>query len=824
MHLGEDVSAVPCIRRTQPAQSFVALAVLVSLVLFYGLDVAWSIELQVHIQGHVTDAKTGHPIVGAVVSLAETDQATDTDVEGRFLLHGDRLSASELVVFHPAYRLQVVPLSIPAGGSQVLHVQLEPGDEPGDESGQSESPAESRETVVVGRLPFRTAERAGLPTSPTEGAGRWELTRRDLQLAPGGMGDVAKVVGQLPGVVADTDMFAVLNVRGAAADETVFLLDGVELLHPNHLGGTFTVFNPELVDTVTLHASAPPAPFPDSMGGALAVEYIDGDSAQLDGIVDVNMAMASAQLSGPLGPRGAPFSFLISARRSYFEAYFALMKAFGVLGDQFGALSFGDYTLRVAGASRDGRHKVRCSVLYAHDGLRIEGSQGAEQDSLLVIERGIATSNRLALASAEWRWFAAPWLELHQQAYFSYDFEDGLQEADFEVSREIETYRPGWKGAASFRVAKGHFVRAGLDLAYFSLTGDGTIKDPRTAPPWAALPWGDFGAPSLEFEADRVWTELSLYVEGDMYKPAGLPLHLRGGLRVSPLTSTREVLVSPRLGLALPLPSQTTVKAGWAWMHNPLRDPVVLDPAVGGLGLRSQRAMHLTVAVEQLLPFGGLVRVDAYHVILDRLLVYPRLNPAENSEAAPAFASVGTGRSSGADVLFALQRGRVRVSTTWSFLSATRTNPLHEEGQRTYPAAWDQRVGFRAMGEVRIGRNRRWRLAGFWDVRSGRPRTEVRPTWLGDRGSHILVPGPMNQQRYSPFTELSVRGEYGWVVAGRVKLSVYIDVLNATFARSDFIWIYGAASDGDDEEPDPPEPTVLHQLPIRPWIGMRAEF
>ncbi|HCP47185.1 MAG TPA: hypothetical protein DIU15_14175, partial [Deltaproteobacteria bacterium] len=92
-----------------------------------------------------------------------------------------------------------------------------PGDEPGDESGQSESPAESRETVVVGRLPFRTAERAGLPTSPTEGAGRWELTRRDLQLAPGGMGDVAKVVGQLPGVVADTDMFAVLNVRGAAA-------------------------------------------------------------------------------------------------------------------------------------------------------------------------------------------------------------------------------------------------------------------------------------------------------------------------------------------------------------------------------------------------------------------------------------------------------------------------------------------------------------------------------------------------------------------------------------------------------------------------------
>jgi len=752
--------------------------------------------------------------------VGESDRVDDTDPEGRFVLEDVPQGSVELVVFHPDYRVQLRSVEVLRG--QELHVEI--ALQPVSPSSNVPSGKSARETVVVGRLPFRTVERAELPVSPTEGAGRWELTRRDIELAPGGMGDVAKVVGQLPGVVADTDMFAILNVRGAAADETAFLLDGIQLLNPNHLGGTFTLFNPELVDTVTLHASAPPAPFPDSLGGTLAVRYMDGDPSQLDGTVDVNMAMASAQLSGPLGRLDGPFSFLISARRSYFEAYFALMKAVGVLGDQFGGLSFGDYTLRVAGASRDGRHRVRFSVLYAHDALRIEGAAESDDEPLVVIERGLATENQLALVSGQWRWTPAPWLELHQQAYFSYDFEDRLQEADFEVSRQVETYRPGWKGDASFRVSEGNFVRVGVDLAYFSLGGDGTIKDPRAAPPWAALPWGDFGAPSLDFEANRAWTELSIHGEADWYKPAGLPLHLRGGLRISPRSPTGEPLVSPRLSVAFPLPSHTTLKAGWAWVHQPLRDPVPLDPRVGGDGLRSQRAMHLTAAVEQLLPFGGVLRLDAYHVILDRLLVYPRLGPQGELGPGPGFASVGTGRSTGADILFAFQRGRVRLSTTWSFLMAIRTNPLHAEEERTYRTAWDQRVGFRAMGEVRIGRQRRWRLAGFWDIRSGRPRTEVTPVWRPERGSHVLVAGPVNQETYSPFTELSVRAEYGWVVRGRVKLSLYIDVLNATFARSDFIWVYGAASSEGDGVPAPPEPTVLYQLPIRPWIGMRAEF
>jgi hypothetical protein len=89
----------------------------------------------------------------------------------------------------------------------------------------------------------------------------------------------------------------------------------------------------------------------------------------------------------------------------------------------------------------------------------------------------------------------------------------------------------------------------------------------------------------------------------------------------------------------------------------------------------------------------------------------------------------------------------------------------------------------------------------------------------GDGERWVLVPHDYNSRSYGPWTELSLRLEHFRIIEDRVKLSFYLDVLNATYAQGEFVWIYGPGTTAVA-----PEPFVFRQLPIRPWLGIRAEF
>ncbi len=752
--------------------------------------------------GTVGDRTDGRPLADVTVSISGTEAETVTARDGSFELAELVPGEVRVVLYHPDFQRQVQTLELIAGERMTVESFLTRLDTP------------QHETIVTGRKPWREVERAPLQSDTSAVSGAWELTRRDIELAPGAMGDLAKVVGQLPGVVSDTDMFALFHVRGGDATETAFYLDDIQLLNPNHLGGTFTMFNPKLVDKVTLYADAPPAPWTESLAGALDVHYIDGDNTQFDGLIDVNMAMGSAHLSGPLGPKGSPATFLISARRSFFEAYFALLKAVGLFSDQFVGMAFGEYLGR--GTVGGDRHRLRVTLLHAHDHMTLEGGD-PESDAIVTLENGIETRARTTVLSVDSRWKLHDRVTWRNLAYFTHDFENRAQEADFQVTREVRTWRPGFRSDLELTVGENHFVRAGADLAYFSLGGDGTIKDPRTTPTWAALPWANLGAGSLTFDSSRSWTELALYLEDDWRQLFGTPINVRSGVRVTPMHNTGEVLVSPRMGLSVTAPTMTTFKASWALVHQPLREPLLFDPAAGAVDLKAERALHLTTGIQQLLPFGGLIRIEAYHKKLDRLLVNP--DTAAATERGPGYTSTGTGTATGLDVYFAMRKGRVGLAVTYSLLNTERTNPLNEAGPQTFAPAWDQRHGLRVMGEVKLGTKKNWLIAGMWELRTGRPRTPVTPVRTPDGDRWVLAPHDYNSRSYGPWTELSLRVEHFRIIKERVKLAFYIDVLNATYAQGQFVWIYGPGT-----ADTAPEPFVFRQLPIRPWFGVRAEF
>jgi hypothetical protein len=299
----------------------------------------------------------------------------------------------------------------------------------------------------------------------------------------------------------------------------------------------------------------------------------------------------------------------------------------------------------------------------------------------------------------------------------------------------------------------------------------------------------------------------------------GSLVNLRTGLRLQWLGQTRELLPSPRATVSVPLPTGTILKVSGGLVHQPIRDAMVLDPALGGTP-RAERGLQIAGGVEQGLPFGVLLRVEGWYRRLDRLLVHPDTTAA--LDRGGSWRSVGTGHAEGLDALLAAHVGRVNGMVSYSLSSARRTNPLNEAGPTTYAVAWDQRHTLKVRVSVTIGARERWFLGLAGEVRSGRPRS---PTHRRVQdGGWVQVPYAYNSEDYGTWAEVSVRAEHRIPIRDKVRLAVYLDVLNATFAQSEFVWIYGQGELADNGIDGAPRPFVFRQLPIRPWIGARLEY
>lgn len=752
------------------------------------------------------------PLSGVVVSISDSDLEATTDVEGRWLIEGIPAGPVTLVLFHQEHERSTQHVEVAADERTTFAAILVPADL-------------SNETVVLGRKRWREVERA--PLAPPEGAvvGTWEMTRADIEIAAGAMGDVARVVQQMPGVTGDSDFFATFHVRGGDTDETLFYLDGIELQNPNHLGGVFTLFNPAIADKVKLYSAGPGAELGESLAGALTVTTIDGDNREHDGVFDINMAMASAWVSGPVGKKGSPTTYLISARRSFLEPYFGVMRAVGVLSKEakFG-LEFGEYMGRLTYQAAG--HKLRFTFLHGHDRMTFGVSDNPEDPALLQFSAPLDARNKLYLASIHWDWRMGERITWDNVVALTHDEADKQQEASFGVTRKVKILRPSWRSNLhfSFDDERKHTLHTGVELAYMSLSGDGVIKDPRAVPTWAAVPWASLGAYELAFNPRKEWTQLSLYVEDDWKELFGAKaLDGRLGVRVTPLNAVNKVLFSPRASLALKLPTLTTIKANFALTHQVPNDPLIYDPIAGAEEVKAQRAIQVAAALEQFLPFGALVRVEAYFRQLDNLLVNP--DTIEAVRAGQSYAFVGKGNAMGIDVFYGMRGERYGLAATYSLGSTWRHNPLNEAGPETFRPFFDQRHALRIGGDVTLGKKKDWQISGTWEIRSGRPRSPVTHALEDDGTTWRTVLYDYNGENYSFFHELSLRVQNSRVIKDRVKLTVYLDVLNVYNAQSQYVWIYGNGSvDEETGQREAPRPFVFRQLPIRPWFGFRAEW
>ncbi len=260
-----------------------------SIVIFIFLGSTLCHGQSIRISGFVKDSLSGEPLLGANIINTGNNTGTTANNYGFYSIRLDGGNA-ELVYSFIGYEDKSVTVNV--SGDTTIDVTLKPGlvlDE-----------------VVVAAGSARIAVR--------EQMSLMHVRISDFKVLPSlGERDAIKSLQLLPGINTGGEGQSGLNIRGGSHDQSLFLLDGVELYHVNHLGNYLSVFETEALKDIKLYKGAFPARYGSRLSSVIDIRTKEGNKYSTHGNFSMGLLSATALLEGPI-VRGKS-SYLLSFRR-----------------------------------------------------------------------------------------------------------------------------------------------------------------------------------------------------------------------------------------------------------------------------------------------------------------------------------------------------------------------------------------------------------------------------------------------------------------------------------------------------------------------------
>ncbi len=260
------------------------------------------------VSGKVFNEKNNEPLPFAVVMIQGSQQGATSDIDGNYSIKevnpGLYNIECSIVGFEKRVVFEIeVTLDRPA---TVDFSMLELANETGTVEVVSSTISNREESPVS----IRT------------------IGSNEIKRNPGGNRDISKVIRSLPGVAAIPSFRNDIIIRGGAASENRFYLDGIEIPNINHFstqgasGGPVGMLNVDLIKEVEFYSGA----FPASRGNALSSVFeFEVKEARKDKYT-ANVVLGSSDLAiAAEGPTGKNSSLIMSVRRSYLQGLFSLL-------------------------------------------------------------------------------------------------------------------------------------------------------------------------------------------------------------------------------------------------------------------------------------------------------------------------------------------------------------------------------------------------------------------------------------------------------------------------------------------------------------------
>ena len=141
--------------------------------------------------------------------------------------------------------------------------------------------AQITEKVDTLRASRVTAEKRTREASTQTGLQRLDEKKINRGFALFNTPDIIKTLQMMPGVAAGTELMSGLYVHGGDGSDNLFLLDGVPIYQISHVGGLFSAFNSDVVETLDFYKSGFPARYGGRASSVVDVHTRDRTSFNL---------------------------------------------------------------------------------------------------------------------------------------------------------------------------------------------------------------------------------------------------------------------------------------------------------------------------------------------------------------------------------------------------------------------------------------------------------------------------------------------------------------------------------------------------------------
>ncbi|MDE6018976.1 MAG: TonB-dependent receptor plug domain-containing protein [Muribaculaceae bacterium] len=161
----------------------------------------------------------------------------------------------------------------------------------------------------------------GMGSKSDHKIGNINLSGAEINKTPAIFGekDALKALQSSAGVVAGTEGFAGLYVRGGENDQNLYLIDGLPLLNVYHFGGLFSTFSTNSINNLNFYKGAFPSQFSERASGIVDIALKKPDLYKTSGVFSLGLISGNLYLTTPIKKGYAAASF--SLRRTWFDIF-----------------------------------------------------------------------------------------------------------------------------------------------------------------------------------------------------------------------------------------------------------------------------------------------------------------------------------------------------------------------------------------------------------------------------------------------------------------------------------------------------------------------
>ncbi len=611
------------------------------------------------------------------------------------------------------------------------------------------------------------------------------------QLPTLGEADVLRAVQLMPGTISTNDYSVGFNVRGGEPDQNLTQIDGITIFNPTHLGGLFSTFDADAVESIDFITGAFPAEYGGRLSSVLDVGMRPGRSDRIGAIGQISLISSKLLLEGPIP--GTPATFLVAGRRTYADVLV------GAFSDEVMPYYFADAVSKVTMPVGEG--VLSATAYWGQDALAWELVGGEPGQSGLDIEAD--WGNRLA--GITWR---QPFgdRELRVDAsYTRFGIGFGLEPGIFRADNKVRLWST--RVLAALSPGATHDVRIGGGVEDYRMTYDVGSES--------------FSAEFFTAEyGPRVW---SAFVD-DQWR-AFKWLSIRPGVRLEVVEGAGATNWAPRVGFKSFLTESFALTGSvgryYQAIHS-LRDQNIswniFDFWIGADStIPVARSDHAVFGFESWFGETVSLKVEGYYKTFDDIVDF---NVNEDPRVVGDETVPMNGDAWGGDLLLQKHSGGVTGWISYGLAKVTRN-----AYGREFPAVHDRRHTINVVVQTRGPLGSQFSLR--WGYGSPLPFTPFVGEWshrfyfatnhsLDDFNMEPIASTDLNSARYPYYTRFDISFRWEKQKWGGM-LRPYLQLVNATNHKNVFLYAF-------DYGTTPPTRSSISQFPILPTIGLEFEF